>query len=741
MTKFPKARFLVLSLVLGLFLSGSAWAQQGGVLKGKVIDKNEKFGLPTVLVSVLGTKKFAQTNAEGEYMIKDIPPGVYKVTAEVSGYISQTSKDVTIAAGETAELNFSLGMGFSHEMTVTARREVETLQRIPQNIEVLTMTELSDTPSVNLGQALNNISGVDSETTSGVAGWGSFMYIDGYEDVYIRKMVDGVDVGEVVSNWSQINVYSEDMIDQVEVVKGGSSSVWGSNMGGIVNVITRRPRGMERPSFHLRGSFSSFGKMDFGDASAIPQSGNLQDFGASVLGSHKKLGYMFGISRNDHDGFVDYGAENNTSIFAKLGYDLSDTTTLDLLYSTTSLGYKNHAFLEVDWFGPDFPYLWHYKSDMDTRSHVGSLKFSTLLAPSFNLEAQLKFHQFTLDNRMEYLEGCPIQPPAGTEERSEFLDQKVGFTVKGSYNPSEYFSLVSGVDYYRIKADFTNYIANQPLIYVDNVAPFVNVQYRLGLVSFHAGARYDYDSSFGSQLSPSVGVNFNLLKATIFRVNIARTFKVPDLWYTLGESYFDQILPNPDLKPERAWAYSAGFETQEFEYVWLKFSAYYHRMTDGIVRVPADLEGRFTWGNANLFIRKGYEAEIGVMAPFGIQAYIGTNYNDHKNSTEGVVLSWIPTRTYKAGLKYKNEKLDLLLNLRARWIWWNESEDLIALFFPKDKVWNFDFRISKGFNLNPNVRFGAFLDVFNLFDQLYWDRSDMPNPRRWAQIGLEVDFK
>ncbi|MEW5900050.1 MAG: TonB-dependent receptor, partial [Acidobacteriota bacterium] len=325
----------------------------------------------------------------------------------------------------------------------------------------------------------------------------------------------------------------------------------------------------------------------------------------------------------------------------------------------------------------------------------------------------------------------------------DFVDQKLGFTVKGSYNPSESFSLVSGLDYYRIKADFTSFIANQPVINVDTVAPFVNTEYRVGPLSLHAGARYDYDSSFGSQLSPSVGANLNFLKATLVRVNVARTFKVPDLWYTLGESYFDRILPNPDLKPERAWAYSAGFESQALRYVWVKASGYYHRMTDGIIRVPADLEGRFTWGNATKFIRKGYEAEIGFMTPFGLTGYFGTNYNRHENTTEpeGVVLTWIPTRTYKTGLKYKNEPFDLLVSLRGRWIWWNESEDLIALFFPKDKRWSFDLRVSKGFNITANTRFSVFFDAFNIFNQLYWDRSDFPNPRRWAQFGLEFAFR
>jgi len=269
------------------------------------------------------------------------------------------------------------------------------------------------------------------------------------------------------------------------------------------------------------------------------------------------------------------------------------------------------------------------------------------------------------------------------------------------------------------------------------------MEYRIGNLGFHIGSRYDYDSSFGNQLSPSVGATYNFLKASLFRVNVARTFKVPPLWYTLGESYFDMILPNKNLKPERAWAYSAGFETQELRFLYLKLSGYYHRMTDGIVRVPADVEGRYTWGNISKFLKKGYEAEVGVLTPFGVTGYIGTNYNKHEDTTgsEAVILTWIPTRTHKAGLMFKNEKSDFFANLRARWIWWNMDPDTAFLFDPQDKKWIVDFRISKGFKLPGNTRLGIFVDVFNLMNQLYWDRSDMPNPRRWAQIGVEVNFK
>ena len=109
---------------------------------------------------------------------------------------------------------------------------------------------------------------IDVETGSGSTALGTFMYIDGYDDIYIRKMVDGVDVGQVVNNWSMLNAYPQEMIAQVEVIKGGSSSVWGSNMGGIINVVTKRPRGLTRPLFTLKSAYSHFGAMDFGGGNA-----------------------------------------------------------------------------------------------------------------------------------------------------------------------------------------------------------------------------------------------------------------------------------------------------------------------------------------------------------------------------------------------------------------------------------------------------------------------------------------
>ncbi len=744
MTKTLKVLGILFFGVSLFWSTGALQAQEGGDLKGKVVDANEHMPLPTVKVTVSGTKRFTLTGPEGTFFVKNIPPGVYKVVFEIVGFIPETRKDVTIAAGQTAELNVSLFMGFAHEVQVTASRTVESLQQVPQNVEVLTYTKIAETPQVNILQVLNNVSGVDVETGSGSTTLGTFMSIDGYGDTYIRKMVDGVDVGEVVNNWSMLNSFPEEMVDQIEVIKGGSSAVWGSNMGGIVNIITKRPHDMTSPEITLKSTFSHFGAMDFQGANATGVSGNNIDYSANIRGNINKFGYTFGYDGIGNDGFVDYGKEKNSSFFSKLNYNFNDNTFLDFLYNRNIMKSQDLAYLYLpDMLGTDNPYYWNYKADYHGTENVASLKFSTNITPAINIESQLKYNRSDFGSTTDYLVGSAFQPPAGTIDSTQYMDQKLGFTLKGSYNPGEALSIVSGVDYYRIKADFSHFITSQPIIYVDSVAPFVNMEYRIGNLGLHAGARYDYDSSFGDQLSPSFGATFNFLKASLFRVNIARTFKVPDLWYTLGVSYMDQILPNPNLKPERAWAYSVGFESQELRYIYVKLSGYYHRMTDGIVEVPAASEGKFTWGNIAKFLREGYEAEIGFLTPIGLTGYVGDNYNHHEDVTESnaQIVTWIPTRTYKTGLKYKNDKLNFFVNLRARWIWWNMDPGTAELLKPKDKEWIVDFRASKGFDIMRNTRLVVFLDVFNLTNQLYWDRSDFPNPRRWGQIGLEINFK
>ncbi|MEN6310282.1 MAG: carboxypeptidase-like regulatory domain-containing protein, partial [Acidobacteriota bacterium] len=92
------ARILsVLFLCFGLLGSAVALqAQEFGTLTGKVVDRNEKLPLPTVRVSIAGVKLYALTGLDGMFTIKNVPVGSHKVVFELSGYVTETLKNVQI---------------------------------------------------------------------------------------------------------------------------------------------------------------------------------------------------------------------------------------------------------------------------------------------------------------------------------------------------------------------------------------------------------------------------------------------------------------------------------------------------------------------------------------------------------------------------------------------------------------------------------------------------------------------
>lgn len=728
-------------------ISTNGWAQALGELKGLVINETDGIALPGVDVVVVGTNFGTITIHDGTYSIKNLPGGTYKVEFNLPSFLKKTEKNVIITAGQSTELNVSLVMGISHEVTVTAQRQPVVLQEVSQNVEVLTTDEMKKLPVVNLAQILDTVSGVDVPAETTTTNMGSFISIDGYSTPYIKTMVDGVDISMYSETWSFINGYPMEMMEQVEVMKGGSSSVWGSNMGGIINFITKRPSGYIRPEITLKGSYGSWGEMEWINkyglpASAFPNAGNMQNLSLNMIGSlQKKFGYMLGYKFTNHDGFAKDAREKSTSFFTKLGYDFNEDTYIDFLFSYGQVKNLYRDFLYSYNVIGIYGLWWDETMDMDMKQGVTFLKLSHFFTKALNFEAIAKYTWSDMRGIVD-IKGDTYLHPEPLIQDNSFKESKMGGALKFSYHPGGSFSAVAGFDYYRVKADFIRYA--QGIFKINQYAPFLDLQYTMGRLRWHAGVRYDYDSSFGSQVSPSLGLNITLLENTLLRFDVARTFKVPDLYKTIGTSFMG-VLPNPGLDPERAWNYSIGLESQELKYVWLKLSLYRHRMTNGIVIAPVSENEPFplTYRNVDVFIRKGYEAEIRFRSDFGLSGYIGANYNHHYNENLAQIVSWIPTRSWKTGLEYYNKKMDLGVYLRGRWNFYNmkADESLASMLIPNDRVWIFDLRLSKGFRISHELDFNLFLDIYNLTDRVFWDRIDLPTPRRWWTLGFELKYK
>jgi len=158
-----------------------------------------------------------------------------------------------IALLSTVSLFWNVTTGYAQKSTgvydlgqvvVTASRMEEALEKVPARVEVITRNQIERMPGIKIDEILRHVSGINSSRTSisqmrtvvGLRGLGSF------EQGRTLVLIDGVPVNKTDSggvNWHSLN---SDDIERIEIFKGSGSSVYGNNaMGGVINLITRKP--------------------------------------------------------------------------------------------------------------------------------------------------------------------------------------------------------------------------------------------------------------------------------------------------------------------------------------------------------------------------------------------------------------------------------------------------------------------------------------------------------------------
>src|SRR5450631_2802868 len=139
-------------LALAFICSLTAWAQYGASLQGTAQDKSgAKVGGAQVAVTdqATGVVRNATTSVEGFYRFSELPPGVYTVAVNATGFKSQVTKDVTIAAESPRGLDITVEIGQASE-TVNVNGEAPALQTENANVQgTLSSIEVQNLPEID----------------------------------------------------------------------------------------------------------------------------------------------------------------------------------------------------------------------------------------------------------------------------------------------------------------------------------------------------------------------------------------------------------------------------------------------------------------------------------------------------------------------------------------------------------------------------------------------------------------
>jgi len=261
-------------------------AQATGSVRGRVVVEGANRPLPQAQIGVVGLQLGAQTNENGEYRLNNVPAGPRTIRVVRLGF-APTSAQVTIVAGETATLDFTIREApvALEQVVVTATGDVRR-KEITNSMATISAEQIQNAPVANAQQLLSaQTPGVTVLANSGQPGAGGQIRLRGNNSISQGNnpiiYIDGVRIysgnSPTVTNARQTinpfnDIRSED-IERVEVVKGAAATtLYGTEAsGGVIQIFTKRGRsGKPQWSLDLGGGTNDLDYLDIkGDPTAV----------------------------------------------------------------------------------------------------------------------------------------------------------------------------------------------------------------------------------------------------------------------------------------------------------------------------------------------------------------------------------------------------------------------------------------------------------------------------------------
>jgi len=545
MTRVAKSFTKYCSILL-IIISPTIAAEPLGSITGKVVDKKTKHPLQAVNVAVLGTISGAATDAKGEFSIS-VPPGKYAVRASCIGYRTVTKEQVEVLESKPAQLTFELeetALEFD-PIVVLGGKTQQRLDQAAVSISVVTSREIQRRNPTNIIEALESAPGIHFVGNQiNIRGSSGYSFGAGNK---VLLLLDGVpvyasDTGEF--NWDMLPPLD---IEQIEVLKGAGSTLWGASaLGGVVNVITKDPT----PEGKLLFAFTG-GKYDapyydvwnwtntdrlYYERQDVSYSKRLGAFGMRVSGGRfRSTGYsqLGDFDKYNLTGKFDYRFKNNIKW----------------------TGYAAYSFIKrgffIQWKGPNDPYEVEL-SNLENRANVNQLNLYTKVAYPISARFAVNFRASMVRSLMgnQFGRGADFNPAYGQ-----------GVELQADWIPYFSHTITIGVQYQQDTGS-TKYFGEHTGYFL---GPYLQDEWKLRQnLRMTIGFRYDRYQLIGDRredlFSPRLGVNWQPWQNTSLRGSVGSGFRAA----TIVERFLElsilnfKIKANPDLKAESSWAYDLG---------------------------------------------------------------------------------------------------------------------------------------------------------------------------------------
>jgi outer membrane receptor for ferrienterochelin and colicins len=594
---------------------------------GHVVSKGEHLSFVPVVLK--GTTIGATTDETGHYHLINLSEGHYVIKVQPLGY-KPLEKEISIKKGETKEVNFELEedvLGLE-EVVVTGDRNEKNRKESSVIVNTLTPKLFTVINSVTLSDGLNFSPGLRMENNCQNCGFNQ-VRMNGMEGPYSQILINGRAIFSGLAGVYGLELIPANMLERIEVVRGGGSALYGSNaIAGTINLILRDP---------ISNSY------EFGI--------NSNAVGVGVKGAKSALDYNVNgnisvVSEDHRTGMALYGFNRERDPFDANGDGFSELSKIENTTFGSRLFHRfgNRNKLSADFFnikedrrgGDKFDYPEHEASIAESVKHnitTGALTFEQyaretdlwsvyissqrVLRNSYyganqSLKDYGKTKGFTYTMGTQYnmhLDNANLT--LGIENREEWLkDKKLGY--------ADYENAVIVSDsIIEIPHTEDTEVADQK----SNIfGIFGQYEIDLGRIDVSLGGRFDrytiVDKSTdadksGNVFSPRVTLKYELFPSLQVRASYSQGYRAPQIFdedLHIETSGSRQVLHenDPDLKQETSHSFMSSIDfNRQIGKTSLGFlvEAFYTQLNDAFVNdygsVDADGVVVYTRTNAD----------------------------------------------------------------------------------------------------------------------------------------------
>jgi outer membrane receptor for ferrienterochelin and colicins len=322
-------------LIIPLFNFAQQQRTDANIVGHIVNTENEH--IPFASVIVKGTTIGTSTDATGHYQMVNLPADTLILKAECLGY-KPKEKKVIAESGKTKEIKFQLKEDQLNieEIVVTGNRSGEARTDASVIVNTLEPKLYASTESKTLGEGLNFTPGLRMENNCQNCGF-SQVRMNGMEGPYSQILINSRPIFSGLAGVYGLELIPSNMIQRVEVIRGGGSALYGSNaIAGTINLILKEPN-KNFYEFSINSSNHGIGL----NGSGQPAEDYTANFNTSLVSSDNKTGMaLYGFYRNkdpfdaNDDSFSELPSIKNTTVGTRLfhRFNSRNKITLDLFH-------------------------------------------------------------------------------------------------------------------------------------------------------------------------------------------------------------------------------------------------------------------------------------------------------------------------------------------------------------------------------------------------------------------------